>query len=415
MKKLLISGLLLSYASNCFSYDWIPERRKDQNPTQPAHLIVPLPYSKPGIGDGFILMGTASNIAETTADITGLFITGDVDGNIINGSEIPLFSDILFFDFYLQNINRAAVNNYSIRGINNTDKNDFTILDLSVANEANIQLNLTFFERRLNFYYLYRKFKYQVDAIRDNDGALITALGEPFKNSEDSDSFRVSADLTDDYLDPRKGLRFDVAYQNNKANNINEPDFYTLNYNIIGYIPVNKLDTLVLNYYRSDAHVQQQGNTNPASIRAELNANCAPADTICLTTEQELVDNFISARTNGSSSSLGGDLRLRSFPQERYQGAHTAFIGAEYRWNITQEATPFDYFIWKDVRTGLQVAFFAEIGTVSETSSQLWDETRHSIGAGVRLIAGSGAVYRADIASGNEGTEVIIIFDYPWE
>ncbi len=106
---------------------------------------------------------------------------------------------------------------------------------------------------------------------------------------------------------------------------------------------------------------------------------------------------------------------MRSFPQGRYQGAHTAFIGAEYRWNISQEVKPFDYFIWKDVRTGLQVAFFAEVGTVSETSSQLWAKSRHSVGAGFRLVAASGAVYRADIATGDEGREAIIIFDYPWE
>jgi hypothetical protein len=108
-------------------------------------------------------------------------------------------------------------------------------------------------------------------------------------------------------------------------------------------------------------------------------------------------------------------LRLRAFPQSRYQGAHTAFVGAEYRWNINQEATPFDYFIWKDVRTGIQVAFFAELGSVSETSSNLWHETRYSVGTGLRLIAGSGAVYRADVATGTEGTQAIVIFNYPWE
>ena len=84
-------------------------------------------------------------------------------------------------------------------------------------------------------------------------------------------------------------------------------------------------------------------------------------------------------------------------------------------WNITEEATPFDYFIWKAVRTGYQIAFFAELGTVSETSSQLWDETRNSVGLGFRLIAASGAVYRADIATGKEGPELIVIFEYPWE
>lgn len=413
--KLILVSILLSYSSLSLSYDWVPERRKDQNPTQPAHLIVPLPYSKPGIGDGFVLMGTVSNIAETTADITGLFVTGDADGSIINGSEIPLFSDILFLDFFMQNINRAAISNYSIRGISNTNEDDFTILDLSVADELTAELNLTFYNRRLNFYYSYREFEYQIDAILDNEGRLITSLGQPYTNSESSDSLSVSIDLTDDYLDPRKGIRFDIDYQDHKAISSNDPDFYTLDYKILGYIPIGKLDTLVLNYFQSDAHVNKQGNTDPASIRTELDMNCAPTDIQCLTAEQELVDNFINARTNGTSSALGGDLRLRSYPQSRYQGAHTAFIGAEYRWNITQEATPFDYFIWKDVRTGLQLAFFAEIGTVSETSSQLWDETRHSIGAGFRLIAASGAVYRADIATGKEGAELIIIFEYPWE
>lgn len=415
MQKIIMLTILLVYSSVSFSYEWIPERRKDQNPTQPAHLIVPLPYSKPGIGDGVILLGTITNIAETTADISALYVGGDAEGAILNGSEIPLYSDILFLDFYLQNIDRASVNNYSIRGINNTGEDDFTVMDVSVANESKFDLNLTFFERRLNFYYSYNEFEYQVDAFRDNDGALITTLSEPFVNSGDSDSFKISVDLTDDYLDARKGLRVDFTYQDHKADTFKEPDFYTLDFNLLGYVPMGNSDTLVLNYFQSDAHVRRQGDTNPASIRAELNSNCEPLDTQCKTTEDELVANFISARTNGTSTALGGDLRLRSFPQNRYQGAHTAFIGAEYRWNISQEVKPFDYFIWKDVRTGLQVAFFAEIGTVSETSSTLWDETRFSIGTGFRLVAGSGAVYRADIATGDEGAELIVIFEYPWE
>jgi len=414
-KIIIILGVLLTYSNVCFSYDWVPERRKDQNPTQPAHLVVPLPYSKPGIGEGVVLLGTMTNVAGTTADISGLFVGGDARGTILNGSEIPLYSDVLFLNFYLQDIDRAAVNNYSIRGINNTRKNDFNVLDIGLAKENNVELNLTFYERRLNLYYAYNDFKYQIDAIRNSSGGLITTLNKPFINSGDSQNFKVSIDLTDDYLDARKGLRFDVAYQDHKAGSLKDPVFYTLDFNLLGYIPIGKADTLVLNYYRSDAHVQRQGDTNPAHIRAELDSNCAPADSVCLTAEQELVDNFISARTNGTSTALGGDLRLRSFPQGRYQGAHSAFIGAEYRWNITQEATPFDYFIWKDVRTGLQMAFFAELGTVSETASGLWRETRYSLGTGFRLVAGSGAVYRADVATGTEGVEVIVIFDYPWE
>jgi hypothetical protein len=66
------------------------------------------------------------------------------------------------------------------------------------------------------------------------------------------------------------------------------------------------------------------------------------------------------------------------------------------------------------VRTGLQVAFFGEVGSVSEKSGDLWDKTRYSYGAGLRLVAASGSVYRADIANGNEGSELTVFFHYPW-
>lgn len=407
--------MILLYSGICFSFDLIPERRKDQNPTQPAHLIVPLPYSKPGVGEGVALLGTITNVAETTADLSAVMVTGDAAGFILNGTEIPLYSDSLFLNFSFLDINRAAVNNYSIRGINNTDKNDFTILDLSVVKSNNIGLNFTFYDRRLNFNYSYRQFENKIDAIRDNDGGLITQYSKPFFTSGDSEKFSALFDFTDDYLDARKGVRLEMSYQEHKANTVKEPDYYTIDLNLLGYIPVNDTDTLVLNHYQSSAHVRRKGDINPTNIRAELNSNCAPADTVCLTTENELVNNLISQRTYGTSTSLGGDLRLRSFPQGRYQGAHTAFIGAEYRWNILQEATPFDYYIWKDVRTGIQVAFFAELGTVSETPSQLWKESRYSVGTGLRLVAASGAVYRADIATGKEGAEFVVIFYYPWE
>ncbi|MBN4054243.1 hypothetical protein JYT87_00875 [Nitrospira defluvii] len=396
-------------------YGQVPERRKDQNPTQPAHLLVPLPYSKPGIGEGITVLGTMSNIAKTTADITGLLITGDAEGLIFNGSELPVYSDLLFLNIYYQDINRAAVNNYAKRGIGNTSKNDFTILDIGLARVVNLELNLSFFERRLNFYYVYNYSKFQVDAIRDNKGALVTRLDEPFSGSDTADQIRMSFDLTDDYLDPRKGFRFDAIFSDNDNKNSNEAEFYVLDFNLLGYLPVGKVNTVVLNYYQSDAHVRRQGNTNPASIREELGLNCDAADTGCLRSEQEIVDSFINARKNGTSTFLGGEQRLRSYPESRFQGAHMAFIGVEFRWNITVEATPFDYFIWKDVRTGYQIAFFAELGTISETGSQLWKETRDSTGIGFRLIAASGAVYRADIATGKEGVEFTVIFEYPWE
>jgi outer membrane translocation and assembly module TamA len=76
--------------------------------------------------------------------------------------------------------------------------------------------------------------------------------------------------------------------------------------------------------------------------------------------------------------------------------------------------TPFDYFIWKDVRTSVQLAFFAETGSVEDLRSELGDTFRSSYGMGLRLISGSGFVYRLDIATGDEETETIVIFGYPF-
>ena len=409
---LILFILLTSVSFNALAFDGHPERRQSQNPTTPAYFVIPLPYSKPGIGDGFLLLGNVANVAGTTADISLVQITGDAGGTIINGEEVPLISDWLNLEFQYMDISRANINNYSIRGMNGTKKNDFNIVEIGFSKQLDATLVFNFFDKQFNFYYMYSDGDFRVDALKDNNGALIQALN--YESSDNQQQFKFEVDFTDDFLDPRNGLRFGLTYQNHSPDDANDVDFYTLDYSALAYVPIRENDTLVLNYRQSDAHVNRIGNIDPTIIRAELTTNCSIGDTSCLIAEQELVDSFINERSFGTASDLGGDQRLRSYPQSRFNGAHSAFIGAEYRWNLRSEATPFDYYFWKDVRTGIQVAFYAEAGSVAESSSQLWDESRFSVGTGLRVITGSGGVYRADIASGDEGVEVIIIFDYPW-
>ena len=410
--RTILFTLLFIVSLNSLAFDINPERRKEQNPTVPAYFLVPLPYSKPGIGSGLLLLGNVANVGGSTADLNILQVTGDAGGTFFHGEEVPLISDWLSLEFNYQDITRADVNNYSIRGMNGSHKDDFNILEIGFVKQLDTTLIFNFFDKKLNFYYAHVDGDYRLDAIKDNNGNLVETLN--FESSNKEDSFSVELDSTDDYLDPRNGLRFGVTFQDHTPADANDVDFYTLGFNALAYFPIGKRDTLVVNFHRSDAHVNNRGNTDPAVIRAELTTNCAPADSACLQAEQELVDNFINERTYGTASSLGGDLRLRSYPGDRFKGAHSAFLGTEYRWNITEESTPFDYLIWKDVRTGIQAAFFAEAGSVAEVSSELWKKVRYSFGAGLRLITGSGGVYRADIAGGDEGAEVTIIFDYPW-
>jgi len=408
-------SLWITFCSLAVRADFtVTDRRKDQFPVNAARLIVPLPYSYPGIGDGFFLMGNFSNILETTADFLAMYVTGDAGGYILQLDETPIIDRHLYAKLYYQDINRAAVNQYDTRGMEGSGKSNYTLLDVTLALQKTVNLNLTFFDRRLSFFFNHTASEFKVNAIRNYQGELIKELSEPYYSENTNQSFGFLIDLTDDYLDPLKGTRFSLNYQDWQAKKEDDPSYYVLTYNMSLYLPMRETDTLVLNYYQSDAHVTKQGNINPVDIRAELGLNCAPSDTACLESEQNLVATFIKKRTNGSAETLGGKDRLRSYPEGRFNGGHSGFLGVEYRLNFKQEVAPFNYLFWKDVRTGLQVALFGEVGSVSETASDLWNETRSSYGVGLRLVAASGSVYRADLAYGDEGSEFTVFFFYPW-
>ena len=91
------------------------------------------------------------------------------------------------------------------------------------------------------------------------------------------------------------------------------------------------------------------------------------------------------------------------------------FFGIEYRWNLVEETKPFDYFFAKDIRTVIQLAAFYERGTIADDRNDLWATMRESYGIGARLVTKSGLIFRADVATGDEGKEISIIFGYPWE
>jgi hypothetical protein len=67
-------GLLLPETADGF------ERRREQFIDTPGYLILPLPYSYPGIGDGFVLVGYAGNIFGSQTDAILLGFSGDADG-----------------------------------------------------------------------------------------------------------------------------------------------------------------------------------------------------------------------------------------------------------------------------------------------------------------------------------------------
>jgi Omp85 superfamily domain len=391
---------------------WGLERRRPQFPNEPAYLIVPFPYDLPGIGKGIAWTGLAANMLGTHTDIYGIAVTGEASGQIVGLQDMELIPERLILNLNVQRINKAEVRQYPTRGMN-APGNLYTLTEVNQADENFGELRLTLDDRRYEFFLSLDSFTSAAVRVRAPDGSLIAAFAEPFRQTQRQFLLGALVDQTDDYSDPRRGVRFQATVSHSPPQSVEDADFRVWNYSLSGYVPVGSISTLLLNYFQSDAEVLRKGNTDPATIAAELGLNCG-ADPVCLGVQAALVQTIAEQRANGSSASLGGQDMLRSFTRDRFQGAHTRFYGAEFRWNLTEEVTPFDYFIWKDVRTNVQLAFFAETGSVGETRDEVGRTWRSSYGMGLRMVSGSGFVYRADVATGPEGGEVTVIFGYPF-
>lgn len=389
------------------------ERRGPQFLTESSYLIFPLPYSIAGIGQGMILTGLAGNIDDTNIDAYALGITGDAEGTMVAVEDIHLLPELLILDVSRQDISKAVVNFYETRGMDSR-KDAYKLIEVNKVATDTAKLTLSLFDRRLELYGAHFSQIAHIIKLSDSKGNLIAALDDPYISKSEANRIGLLIDYTDDRQDPERGIRFNIEQVSSPNRAKNDPQFYTIDKSLTLYFPIAAQATWAFYAFQSDAYVTKSGVTDPTIIRQELNFNCQPTDVQCLVAEQQMVDTFIASRKNGTATSLGGENRLRSYPGNRYNGAHSRHFATELRWNISEEVKPFNFGIWKDVATGIQLALFYESGSVSEKPGDLGKITRDSYGAGMRLVSASGYVYRADYATGDEGSEMTVIFSYPW-
>ena len=417
MRQVLALLLLHVFALTASASDaFLPERRKPQFTYEPGYYLVPLPYSIPGAGNGAGVLGIANNIKGTAADLFAFALSGDLPGAGIGISDLHLVPRTLILDITTIQFGHSSITSYKERGME-TGKHDFTYLQFDNYGFVGARLTASFLERRLEAYggqyYIFS----ELAGIKDEQGNTILDVEGAPRWRTNVYGMGVRGDVTDDYYDPRRGVRLDVGRWWSPPTSDSSPDFYRMEYSASVYLPVGKRSTWVFNAFRSDAHVLRQGQTDPAIIEQEQGLNCSDPT---LTPQQQLdcrqvVASIVAANTFGTATGLGGTSRLRAYPNDRYSGAHTLFYGTEVRWTLTEEAYPFDIFIAKDVRTLLQVAAFYEVGTVADLRSELGDLYRPAYGAGFRMVTASGIVFRADLAFGREGMETTVILGYPWE
>jgi hypothetical protein len=420
-----ISGDLMKYAVFSFLIvllgsaaladpGFYPDRRRGQYSTDPGYAVFPYVFDLPGIGFGYGVLGAASNVGGSTTDLMGTFFVGDVDGEAIGVNSFELVKERLIFDFGGAHLSNATIQAYSKRGMD-TQKNDYVLAEMGDTIFGGSRLTATFADRRFEVYLGYYSGTTSLSSVRDRKGNLIIEAEDAQKEHISTLIYGARIDLTDDCTDPRRGGRLESSYWHSPPSD-SGPDYYFIDLNATGYLPIGKRSTYVLNYFRSDAHVLNKGETDPAVIADQQGLDCGSITDLTERQEcQQYIDNIVAENTYGTASALGGYGRLRAYPEGRYKGAHTEFIGNEFRWNLTDERTPFDIFIMKDIRTAIQLAFFYEIGSVADRPGDLWDIYRSSWGAGVRVVTGSGLIYRVDFATGQEGFQPSIFFQYPWE
>jgi hypothetical protein len=391
----------------------LPERRRPQFYDVPGWLIAPYVFDYPGIGTGYGIVVGAANIGGTYTTVGGTIFTGDVKGQAAGIYSIHLIPRQLILDAGAVHVSSITQLSYSQRGMG-TEKHDYTLLEYGNDTFGGSRLTATFVERRFELYAACYGGHARFKSIRSGDGNVIIEAQDPATTRTMTTVFGTRIDMTDDYLDPRRGFRFEMSRWSTPPMDLG-PDFFSMDYSATAYVPLGKASTWAFNYFRSDAYVLSNGETSPDVIAKHLGLDCSTITDLQQRAQcQQVIDNEIIANTYGTASSLGGLNRLRSYPEGRYKGAHMQFIGTEIRWNVTEEYTPFNIVIMKDVRTAFQIAPFYEIGTVVDLRSELWDTTRSSYGVGFRMVTASGLVYRLDLASGDEGFQSSIFFQYPW-
>jgi hypothetical protein len=397
----------------------IKRRRPQFTKDYAGYIVLPGPYSIEGIGKGIIFFAAYNNVAGTYTDLFADYLTGDLKGGGAGIAELHIIPRRLFLDLTFQILEEAGLQSFRLRGMD-TSGDDYVSVGMEDVVYTGGRLTLSFWERMFELYALGYDGSFKVASLKVPDASVAADTTDPAKDHFNLFGPGFTLDLTDDRIDPRRGIRFDTYLSWSLPGDDFSAEYRVLDTNLTGYVPVGKQSTWVLNYFRSGATVSRKGETDPSVIAGELGLDCSliadPAGRAqCQSAVDLYINNMIAASRYGYATSLGGRSRLRSYPDERFNGAHAAFFGTEFRWYVTDEFTPFDLKMLRDIRTAVQLAFFYEVGTFSETSGGLWDRTRDSFGTGLRVVNASGLIYRLDYATGKEGASLTVIVNYPWE
>ena len=265
MKKilftLLVGVLCLSQTIQAFEI----ERRRDQFTKQYGQLFAPLPYSLPGLGTGLLLVGSFANIADTNADFALIGGVGDAQFVFTFLDELFIAPDLLYLQYLKAHGFKFAINQYNSRGMD-TEKNDFKYAIGNYWDFDAPTFKLTFYDRMLEFGLGLnkQKGKFEKFVAPDEDdptkqGETVATFDPPLEQTiSDKVEFSTRIDYTDDYKDPRKGIRNIFYYDIQNASKDSDPSFDVVTNDLQIYVPVLEMSTIVFDLQMSDAIVKKK-------------------------------------------------------------------------------------------------------------------------------------------------------------
>ncbi len=389
------------------------ERRRDQFGQDFGYYLYPIVGEIPGLGTASGFGASVLNMADSDTDFTGYYIRGDFEATGAALLDYHILPQRLVFD--------VGYNDYLVaptvydRGID-SDPDD--VIYPKVEGDYLLgQLTLTFDQRRYELFVRLLGGRERLHEVLNEDGQAFEGIDTDWNHGR-AVTLGGSLDLTDDRLDPRKGVRFEFASQLPRDNETDFSEYFVNDYNLTAYLPMRRWDTLAFNLFHSRAHVTRKGLTDFTLLQQRHGLECSqyppgPDFDACQRTEAKLLAGALSNNRYGTASSLGGTQRLRSFDNGRFYAGQALFYGVEYRWNLTDERTPFDIYIAKGIRTGIQLSVFWERGMVADHFRDLWEDGRNSYGIGARVVL-SGVIIRFDLADGDEGVQTQVFITYPW-
>jgi len=276
LRYCFVAILVLALAQHGFAETdtgLLPDRRKPQFMNDQGYYVFPMPYSIPGVGAGLGIMGIGMNLGGTYTDAFGFVLGGGLKGEGGGITEIHLVPRTLLLDITGMNFGKSTITNFKQRGME-TDKHDFSYLEFNNYYFAGGRLTATFADRLLEFYGGGYRIGAELDKVLDQNKNTILETQDSPKWRSKVYGLGVRGDLTDDYYDPRRGVRLDVSRWWSPPAKSSDPDFFRIEYNASAYLPLGKRSTWVLNYFRSDAHVDRKGETDRLAIENEQGLNC---------------------------------------------------------------------------------------------------------------------------------------------